>query len=82
MAPMKLYFVSLRLRVKLGGHGHKARSQSTPRRGSGRSTTVLSSTHKGLLEKLFEQEVPEIYEKIVPLRWRVVGGLVVRGSVP
>jgi N utilization substance protein A len=26
---------------------------------------VLSRTHKGLLEKLFEQEVPEIYEKIV-----------------
>ena len=29
MTPMKLYFVSLRLRVKLGGHGRKARSQST-----------------------------------------------------
>ncbi len=26
---------------------------------------ILSRTHKGLLEKLFEQEVPEIYEKIV-----------------
>jgi len=26
---------------------------------------VLSRTHKGLLEKLFETEVPEIYEKIV-----------------
>jgi N utilization substance protein A len=26
---------------------------------------VLSRTHKGLLEKLFEMEVPEIYEKIV-----------------
>ena len=28
---------------------------------------ILSRTHKGLLEKLFEQEVPEIYEKIVRL---------------
>jgi N utilization substance protein A len=26
---------------------------------------ILSRTHKGLLEKLFEMEVPEIYEKIV-----------------
>ncbi len=26
---------------------------------------ILSRTHKGVLEKLFEQEVPEIYEKIV-----------------
>ncbi len=26
---------------------------------------ILSRTHKGLLEKLFEQEVPEIFEKIV-----------------
>ena len=26
---------------------------------------ILSRAHKGLLEKLFEQEVPEIYEKIV-----------------
>jgi len=26
---------------------------------------ILSRSHKGLLEKLFEQEVPEIYEKIV-----------------
>src|SRR5215813_13394143 len=26
---------------------------------------ILSRTHKGLLEKLFEQEEPEIYEKIV-----------------
>ncbi len=26
---------------------------------------ILSRTHKGLLEKMFEQEVPEIYEKIV-----------------
>ncbi len=26
---------------------------------------ILSRTHKGLLEKLFEQEVPEIYERIV-----------------
>src|SRR5262249_8607452 len=26
---------------------------------------ILSRTHKGLLEKLFETEVPEIYEKIV-----------------
>src|SRR5688572_24423866 len=26
---------------------------------------ILSRTHKGLLEKLFEQEVPEIYESIV-----------------
>ena len=26
---------------------------------------ILSRTHKGLLEKLFEQEVPEIYEGIV-----------------
>ena len=26
---------------------------------------ILSRTHKGLLEKLFEQEVPEIYEQIV-----------------
>ena len=26
---------------------------------------ILTRTHKGLLEKLFEQEVPEIYEKIV-----------------
>jgi N utilization substance protein A len=26
---------------------------------------ILSRSHKGMLEKLFEQEVPEIYEKIV-----------------
>ena len=26
---------------------------------------ILSRTHKGLLEKLFEMEVPEIYERIV-----------------
>ncbi|HEY0192393.1 MAG TPA: transcription termination factor NusA [Kofleriaceae bacterium] len=26
---------------------------------------IMSRTHKGLLEKLFEQEVPEIFEKIV-----------------
>ena len=29
---------------------------------------VLSRTHPGLLEKLFEQEVPEIYEKIVQIK--------------
>lgn len=34
-------------------------------RGARGPQIVLSRTHKGLLEKLFEMEVPEIYEKIV-----------------
>ncbi len=34
-------------------------------RASRGSQIILSRTHKGLLEKLFELEVPEIYEKIV-----------------
>src|SRR5580698_217971 len=46
------------------GDGIKAYCLDIDRNARG-PQVILSRTHKGLLEKLFEQEVPEIYEKIV-----------------